>query len=77
MNPVKGFKLKPWKVQTVLGINTFLCKFQISGAKDSKSKNISFRNLTKYSSEILFEIWDQSKKSEKFLGLGIGKSQIL
>jgi len=28
-------------------------------------------NLTKYSSEILFEIWDQSKKAEKFLGLGI------
>ena len=34
------------------------------------------RNITKHSSEILFEIWDESEdKSEKFLGLGIGENQ--
>ena len=33
------------------------------------------RNLTKHSSEVLFEVWDQLENStEKFLGLGIGLS---
>ena len=43
MNPVKGFKPKPWKVQTVLGISISLCKFQISGkgSKDQKVKILS------------------------------------
>ena len=31
------------------------------------------RNLTKHTSEVLLEIWDQLENStEKFLGLGIG-----
>ena len=53
------------------GIKTFLCKkFPSVLANDTI---FMFRNLTKHSTEVLFEIWDQLENStEKFLGLGIG-----